>query len=138
MSIWSRAAVVLSVVGIALVTVAAVAAVGPIRAGAPPAALVPLILGIGLKGGLALVAAGVMAQAARLERRRQALGAQRAAATAQISGAAQQHPQRASPTGAPLVDATVAAETTTAAATTSHDGYTPDSVSVRSPAREPA
>jgi hypothetical protein len=79
MTVWTRAAIVLSIVGVALLSLAAVSATGPIRAGADMAMLVPVFLGVGLKGVLALMAAAVMAWAARLEGRRRAIQAARAA-----------------------------------------------------------
>lgn len=92
MTVWTRASIVLSAVGVALLALAAVAAAGPLRVGAEFSALVPLFLGVGLKGVLALVGAAVMAHAARLERRRVALAAARAAAA--VAPAAAAAPER--------------------------------------------
>ncbi|MEO1106221.1 MAG: hypothetical protein AAFW98_21215, partial [Pseudomonadota bacterium] len=68
-----RAAIVAGVVGALFLVLSAVTAAPLIAAGAGAAALIPAILGIGLKGVLALGFAAVMLVAARLETRRQAM-----------------------------------------------------------------
>ncbi|MEM8665035.1 MAG: hypothetical protein AAGF49_13060 [Pseudomonadota bacterium] len=79
-----RAAIVAGVVGALFLLLSAVTAAPMIAAGAGAAALIPAILGIGLKGALALGFAAVMLVAARLESRRLAM---QAAAAARRAGA---------------------------------------------------
>ena len=73
MTLWGRAAVVLAVVGVAFLALTGWLVADGLAAGAGAAALVPIALGVGLKGVLSLCGAAVMAYAARLEARRRAL-----------------------------------------------------------------
>ncbi|MEM9222149.1 MAG: hypothetical protein AAGB11_07090 [Pseudomonadota bacterium] len=71
LNIFHRAAVVSAVVGILFGVLGAVVFWQLDQRGAPLSSYVPYLLGIGIKGVLALSLAAVMAMAARLEDRRQ-------------------------------------------------------------------
>ncbi|MEM8664564.1 MAG: hypothetical protein AAGF49_10640 [Pseudomonadota bacterium] len=73
MNTFDRAAIVSAVVGVLFVALTGWLAASASAMGATGEALVPLLLGPGLKGTLALSAAAVFAVAGKAERRRQGL-----------------------------------------------------------------